>query len=1463
MNKRFLHHTLSGVGVLLASLLLMPTDISAQESTVLLRGHVASSRKANPSDSGPAHLGVYTFRADGTDFKLLSGETPLSGAFGGLWYNGCYYQSNAAVRDASKPGVSYRGIARYDASSWTLQEITPVERWQLSMDLTDDNGKVYGCFYDPSAQGLCWGSIIMDPVHKYPYTYIAGMPIPMNCVAADREGVIYGIGDDGVLYRINKHTGATTVIGATGVIPGALASAAIDQRTGKMYWTVIDNRQQSYIYEINTTTARATKLAQLPYGDQIVGLEVVYEPDGKAPSTPLNLALDFTDGSLNGKAMFRIPGTTVDGTAGSGEVEYTLFANGIKKAAGTAPYGSQITEPLNLDSDAFYEVRVRLNNSYGDSHKAAASRFIGNDKPLVPASVSAKYASGKFTVSWKAVTAGVMGGYIDKNNVTYRVVRMPDNIIVADSVKSVSITDEVSIPGNYTVYQYKVQALCNGKKSDTGMSNKVGLGVIQPPYLETFDDATSLMNYTVIDGNNDKKVWQHFASGQYVRSWYTANKAQDDWLITPTVRLEAGKAYLVSFDAAVFNDSYGEHLELKLGTAPNAAAMTTTLIPDTEVKTKSGVTFEKYVTVEATGNYYIGLHAISATPKTYLQIDNMQISAPLSASAPGLCGKFTVLPDADGNRQATLSGTAPTTTLGGETLTSIDKMEIFRDTTLITTLTEIAPGASFSYTDKTAPASAAYTYSAIASNSHGKGGTTRTQVFVGVKTAKPVTNVKIEESSMGVARISWTAPTQDVDGNPLSADKISYMIVQANKSTLPVIADSLHTTSYDWTVTTEGQTMANVAVYAVTDGGISTGVVSAMIPVGKPYAIPYEESFAWKKATSTLGTRGYKNNPTWTFCSDGDLVGITSSDNDNGYIYSKGNMGLDASMLFTGKIDLTQAKDPYFSFYVYNLRNATSKPDNTNDIEIMVKVVGEDDDFRQLVAPRSTHVICGSVAEERWFPVRTDLSEFKGKVIQLGIKALVKRYQYNIFDKLHVGEKHARNLSADRPLAPSRIRVNTDYTVRVPVRNLGSERADSYSVELYRTDRETPLETKNGVAVTTDSVVYVDFACKLSLMDSTSVGYYAKIIYDGDMDVSDNVSGITEVHKRPSNKLAPRDLTVSPGSQSGKKVNLSWNTPPLGALGIEHDVTEDFDGYDSFSHTDIGDWTMVDGDRKPVGSVSGVYVPGIIPDQTLASFFVFDRNGGAFNKSFDAMSGSKFLASFFRQDDGLVDDWAISPLLSGNAQTITFYAKSYNNKYPETFEVLYSTQGTDTTTFRLLERKERISNTWTKYSFDLPAGALHFAIRSVSQGAFLLMIDDVKFIAAPEQVTGYHIYRDGVRLTTVPVAHTTYQDVTMPAGSSATYMVTAVYRGGNESDASNRASYTSSVSGIDMDSSVVIRGLKGMIEIEGAQGKVITVCEVNGNMLFNGKAGYRQHISATPGLYLVRVGTVTAKVLVK
>ncbi|MBD5196802.1 MAG: hypothetical protein HDS89_05015, partial [Bacteroidales bacterium] len=179
---------------------------------------------------------------------------------------------------------------------------------------------------------------------------------------------------------------------------------------------------------------------------------------------------------------------------------------------------------------------------------------------------------------------------------------------------------------------------------------------------------------------------------------------------------------------------------------------------------------------------------------------------------------------------------------------------------------------------------------------------------------------------------------------------------------------------------------------------------------------------------------------------------------------------------------------------------------------------------------------------------------------------------------------------------------------------------------------------------------------------------------------------------------------------------------------------------------------------------------------------------------FDAASGSKYLISFCSKA-GQNDDWAISPELSGNAQTVTLMASSFNvgggfYHYYESFEVLYSTTGKEIDDFVLAgEAVDEVPETWTKYSFNLPEGAKYFAIRCTSKDKYAFMVDDVTYSPKPtvtsDSFAGYNIYRDGVCLNETPVKETSYVDNMVDKGDY-TYVVTAVF-GDEESNISNLA----------------------------------------------------------------------------
>lgn len=250
-------------------------------------------------------------------------------------------------------------------------------------------------------------------------------------------------------------------------------------------------------------------------------------------------------------------------------------------------------------------------------------------------------------------------------------------------------------------------------------------------------------------------------------------------------------------------------------------------------------------------------------------------------------------------------------------------------------------------------------------------------------------------------------------------------------------------------------------------------------------------------------------------------------------------------------------------------------------------------------------------------------------------------------------------------------------------------------MELFRDG--TSVGTAQGTEIAAGQTAIITFSDKITSAQESTIEYSAVVTYEADGDTSDNESGIFTT----------------------MFIDSEYPT-----------VTETFEDYDAFTTT-AGDWIFVDVDGQPIGTFSERDIPNIDYLSTQ-SFFIFDGTHEDFNSTFYAHEGRQFLASMYCSDWGACDDWAISPQLYGGEQTISLYAKSYSSIYHESFQILYSTGSTDTADFIEIEDAifTKISNTWTLYTANLPAGAQRFAIRSFASSNYMFMVDDITYIPA-------------------------------------------------------------------------------------------------------------------------------------
>ena len=1417
-----------------------------------------------------APCGIYNVTSSQTEVVV---EGPNAGC-GGVCVDGVYY----AVDGFSFWGMVFVTVYAYDVESGEeigsyAGAVDNMTYGGMTYDATTGNVYGIGLTADGSAMQLA----------KYEFsetactvTAIAALEGNWNSIACDSQGQLYAISYAGVgsgdsfevteshLNKIDKTTGAVTLIGETGALPQYLSSAAIDTKTDRMFWNVCAPDETSCLYEVDLTTGAATELFQYALGDEIMGMYVpVPAAEAGAPAECQNVSVNFPEDNLAGTVTLTTPSTNFDGSAGSGELIVIVMANGEQVGYAETTYGKAVTVDVDLTlmGAGMYDFTIFASNEVGEGPKTKVKKvWVGADTPEAT-TATLTYANGNMEVSWLPVTASVNGGYFDAANLTYTVKRA-DGSVAAEDLTTTTFTEAVAEPATLTSYYYVVEAVCGELVSAPAQTNTVVLGAIVPPYSCDFE--SGIDGWTILDANGDGKTWMETQGA--IRVSYNSSLDMDDWLITPPLKLEAGKAYNVSFQAKSNGTSFPERIEVKYGKANTAEGMTETLVPATDLTTGEWVDFAQMLAPEEDGTYYIGFHGISDADMFYLWLDNFQIEAGVSALAPGLATNLTATPDASGALKCSVAFNAPDKTMNGQTLSNLTKVELLRGDEVIKTFDAPAVGAPLSYEDTAAP-QGNVTYTVIGYNDEGAGLKASVTTFVGFDLPSPVESATIQRTDTeGQVIVSWTPVTTDIKGHALPAGEVTYKLVKAEGNALVTIAENLTGESYTYQAVAAGeQDFVQVGVLAVTSAGEGDLAATDMIPVGTPYN-GLSESFPGGSLNYIWGLSSIDGG-TVNLLGDADLEGITSQDADDGFIAIQGQYIDTGADFFSGLISLDGIENPGLVFYTYNIVGENGDAD-INEITVSVKELGQEE-WTPVMGPKTVDELCGGVPDE-WGRVQVSLGAYANKTIQFQITGIVKKYAYMFFDKFSIGSILAHDVAATGITAPGKVKAGENYNVDVNVANVGAQAAEGVSVELYA-DEEL-VETKEVATIETGKSASVSFERTMSALAEEPVSYYAKVVYAADENAENNQTSSIEVVPVVSNLPVATDLQAS-NVEAG--IKLTWNEPNLEG-GVAEQVTDDFEDGDAFA-AQYGDWTFADLDGSPVGGFQNMEIPGITSFETTGSFWIWDQSQLG-NETFAAHSGSKYLFALFNADGTgnppvQNNDWAISPELTGDAQTISFYARSYDTsgQYPENVAVYYSTGSKEASDFIKIEGagSNAVPSEWTEFTADLPAGAKYFAIVCESNDKFMLMVDDVTYtpagLTANLEIAGYNVYRDGVKINEAPVADCEYVDSNVVEGTQYTYVVTVVYTDKGESKGSDEVVITRedvSVDGIG-DGAVSIKAENGKVVVLNAEGLDVVVAAANGAVVYSGAGELKTEVAVANGVYVVTAGKTVRKVIVR
>lgn len=969
----------------------------------------------------------------------------------------------------------------------------------------------------------------------------------------------------------------------------------------------------------------------------------------------------------------------------------------------------------------------------------------------------------------------------------------------------------------------------------------------QPPlYEQKFETSESTEGFVILDANADNRKWTWYKSAKAMRIMYNPQKDMDDWLITPAITLEGGRKYRISVAARNNSSSNHEEFEVWLGTAATAEAMTLPVIQRTQLPANiTWNSYEQYVTIPSSGTYYLGVHGVSPKNKDKLYITNIVVSAPVAEDVPASPAAYSVIPDINGAMKVAISGTAPDTTIGGNPLSSLTMAILSRDDQPIDTLTSIQPGQRFSFTDNKVE-QGYHTYSVACHNANGAGRSASEKVFVGLYMPGTVTDIRISEPSHGKVHLSWTPPVKDQLGKNLGNTPLTYRIVDVLNTT-QFYADDYKGTSWDSLFYTgSGQIFFRAGIFARTSSGLSQRASSPFIAIGVPYQLPYSESVPGGKAVGLLGTTNISGEAaTWYLCKNGDN-GISSSDSDNGYIACRQTKASTA-LCMTGKVDLRRAANPNLSVAVYKPAGEA----NSNIIELVASRPGGE---WKTVLSGTVSSLCGA-ANHGWVPVNASLKAFNGREVQVGVRITRSNTDLTCIDAIQVTDSLSSNLTLTAIETEPTALCHTPFDIKATIANHGTSRAEGYRVEFMRSGSDSPAGVAQGPALAPGNSIPLSIRTNLGFEDcDTLVRYSARIVWENDLNPADNLSDTLTVRRRYNILPSPSGLEAHHGGKG--TVRLSWQQADPASIGVMH---ESFEFMRSFSCTGSDGWTLIDGDRAPIGYFLNTVIPEN-PKGSLRSFFVLDDTYESFNHTFAAQSGHKYLASMY-VSKGTNNDWVITPPLRGDAQPVSFYAKSYTPSMPESIEMLYSTATTtDTIHFRSLQKVDKVPGTWTRYEIAVPRGATRFAVRSYSKNATLLMVDDFSYLPAIPAIKGYNVYRDGQLLNSLPVEGLSYTDNSAAEGEHI-YRVAAAYAEG-ESAPTDAALFAGSVIAPQNSNSTIFTSA-GHLYIYGAEGRQVTVYTASGILCHASTPSSTLSLPLAPGLYIVSVGSHNSKILVK
>ena len=1290
-------------------------------------------------------------------------------------------------------------------------------------------------------------------------TTVGDMGTRIKGIAADAEGVLWGVGSGTALgstylYKIDKASGKATQLSKLsinffdGVDKTSLVS---DFRTGALYlvcetYTENADKERTFyygIYKIDTANGNTERVGTFTGSELFFGCHL-RQSHPKAPAAP---SLTTDDVTATG-VKFTVPTTAFDGTSITGQsltAEIVVDGGAPQTITGvTAGETREAQFATALQSGTTHTVSVTLINSYGPSLPTTVKAFVGDDAPEKVTDIAVSELNNGCTahITWTAPTKGATGGKIDVTKLTYRISRKPENVLLAEGLTSCEYTDVLDRAMGVT--QYQIEAVLNGVQSESAYSQICTLGTPHAiPYLQTFSTYSDWMSFSQVDNNGDGdpelgNMWFYDSEYQAVMYYTDTKHSADDYLFTPTLALDPKKVYRLQFQASGYLDNGSRnHLQIHLAKGNTVADTTATVLDDYLTNKTLGFAYCLFAPKE--GDCRLAFHNLSDIVKDggydHLYLDNLLVEEYASTDVPAAPTGVEASRIATGKLRVRF--TAPTTTVKGDALTALKTIDVFQagnERTPLATISAPTPGETYEVTIEPS-VTGQFTIAVSAATAAGRGMEAYAITDTRNDIPAAVTGIEVTgKNSYTIADITWNQSPIGTAGHLIDLDDITYTVYRMVGVTKKMIAQNVKGTEFtDRTLTDalEGEQQAYMSYIIVpeTDGGKGAEAQSEETLLGRSYDLPFAESFAsqqFQTQTWSMANMQYQGG-FWGIASTGYDPYTQAQDGDYGlatFATSRTYQQGQADFL-SPRIDVSNYSSPHLTFYVYRGTAYDGKP-ATLQAGVYTPETG---------SVMLSNVISLYSATSGWEKVEMDIpAPYAGSDhLQLAFRGYTNSYDASIhIDNISVtGDRASYEVKAERIAGNNECVIGQDNAYTLYVRNVGGMEVSDVSVSMTAGNEALGTQTVETIAAGDMVPVVFHFTPTLgSQLGSLTLTGTIACATDGS-DANNTVTTSVEV-------IAPMLPVVTDlagvGSKSAGRVDLTWSDNTK--YPRQEFVTEDCETVTPFAIQNMNGWTTidVDGAKTAQTSLDGVTVLEWPNSGDPQAWIAFNVNRAGMEGYATAQSGSQAFISFESTAATGNNDWLVSPQLSGEEQTISFYAKAF---YPylldEQFEVWISRSvPDDVSRFEKVSGANPISvssyDAWTAFRFTLPEGSRYAAIRCVSKAQYGLMIDDITFSPMPSPVEfwGYNVYRNGALITPEPLAEPMFTDTSFDFRAPATYNVTALYDQG-ESIFSNTVTIDPAVDGIGAvkgDTKQTIKFAKqGTVYIRTAEDKTYRV----------------------------------------